>query len=311
MISFLLFSILFFVILPFYVTILITQNCNNSDSKLFFINFLKIVVIVEIPFLIHFLPLLIIEPKAQDSCSWINLYFEASVIQLPLLLWFFISIFHDTKRSINFDKRIDWVIGGVIIGLFINIADLYVLYHEYSYSNYLIYYTFAFGYIFYKLIKEIRIIKPSFYIFPLTIFIATFFGFLTISFSKYKYYHLPEHLDDCFIVSTASKGHTSIVHSYQCNKTGKFINKQLIRFKLFEIELMVKHSLLHYIFRLIYNFIGPLIASLIKNKFVADIIYIFLKPFELIVVLFLFLNGITHTNDYPTLRSRNNCINRN
>lgn len=306
MIYFLLLALLFFIILPFVITILITQNCDNSDSKVFFINLLKIIVIVEIPFLIHFLPLVLIEPKAQDSCSWINLYFEASVIQLPLLVWFFLSIFHDTKRSISFGKRADWVIGGIIIGLLINIADLYILYQEYSYFNYLIYYIFAFGYILYKLIKETRIIKPSFYIFPLTIFIASFFGFLTISFSKYKYCHLPEHLDNCFIVSTASKGHTFVVHSYQCNRTGKFINKQLIRFKLFEIELMVKHSLFHSIFRVGYNFIGPLIASLIKNKFIADIIYILLKPLELIVVIFLFLNGVKYTNNYPSLRSRIN-----
>ncbi len=87
--------------------------------------------------------------------------------------------------------------------------------------------------------------------------------------------------EDCFIVSAASKGHHSIVGTWCDAESGKLVNQQLINFWQFENFLKETAPAFHLRLRKIYNRVGPVLAKLIVFKWQASLIYILLKPFEL------------------------------
>lgn len=75
--------------------------------------------------------------------------------------------------------------------------------------------------------------------------------------------------ESCFIVTAASRGHSSIVSP-----------TQLIYFKAAEFRLQSVAPRLHAMSRVIYNRIGPVLARRISNPWIADAVYVALKPFE-------------------------------
>ncbi len=97
------------------------------------------------------------------------------------------------------------------------------------------------------------------------------------------YLSLPDHLDGCFIVTAASRGHQKIVGPFapvQHRGQTRLANQQLATFWQFEF-LWCNHSpRSHAAFRCVYNKIGPVIARNITQPWLADAVYIALKPTE-------------------------------
>jgi hypothetical protein len=108
--------------------------------------------------------------------------------------------------------------------------------------------------------------------------VLIFWGYASLSLTESvfrlisEYNKLPKTPPSCFIVTAATTGHTIVVGR---EKT------QLRNFENFEKLLMVKKPYLHYRLRRIYNYAGPVVANIInKNRFLADLTYILLKPVE-------------------------------
>jgi len=103
--------------------------------------------------------------------------------------------------------------------------------------------------------------------------------------SKKQYLALPDNPPDCFVVTAALRGHQTVVgplvsvNRYNEERTA---NHQLITFWNFESLWQKRSPRTHRRFRIIYNRIGPILAAGIKNKFVADIVYLLIRPCELI-----------------------------
>ncbi|MCD6049452.1 MAG: hypothetical protein K0Q55_855 [Verrucomicrobia bacterium] len=92
--------------------------------------------------------------------------------------------------------------------------------------------------------------------------------------------------EGCFIVTAASRGHESLVGPFsniERRGTMRVVNRQLLVFWQFEALWQKQSPKTHQRFRRIYNRVGPLVAQRVRSKFVADAVYLLLKPFEVIV----------------------------
>lgn len=94
---------------------------------------------------------------------------------------------------------------------------------------------------------------------------------------------LPEENPDCFIVTAASKGHPSVVGSWREITTGQLVNNQLRTFRKFEQRLTDEYPAIHSVARTIYNVVGPTVARCVVFRWQADLIYLMLKPLELLI----------------------------
>jgi hypothetical protein len=106
--------------------------------------------------------------------------------------------------------------------------------------------------------------------------------------SRSLYKSLPDQAPDCFIVTAACHGHATFVgRRIEIERKGRnrMVNQQLITFWQFENLWRNFAPRSHHIFRLIYNRVGPLIATRIRSPWLADVVYLAIKPFELIAKL--------------------------
>jgi hypothetical protein len=88
---------------------------------------------------------------------------------------------------------------------------------------------------------------------------------------------------DCFVVTAAMRGHASLVgpfHTIRRRGQERLINDQLQTFWEFETVWAASMPRLHRVARRIYNRVGPYVARRITRRWVADVVYLSLKPAE-------------------------------
>jgi hypothetical protein len=98
----------------------------------------------------------------------------------------------------------------------------------------------------------------------------------------------PNGYGDCFVVSAAAQGHPRFVCSRFDAAVGRPVNKQLHTLRTFEDALAQYQPITHRRLRLIYDRVGPPVAACIRSPFVADVMYLVLKPAEWLANLYLF-----------------------
>ncbi|MFK7819849.1 MAG: DUF6688 family protein, partial [Planctomycetaceae bacterium] len=108
--------------------------------------------------------------------------------------------------------------------------------------------------------------------------------------AKAHYETLPD--EGCFVVTAAARGHQSIVGSWRNSATGRNENAQLRTFRDFEGLMKHRWPKLHARFRLVYNRVGPPIAVSIRYRWQADLVFMALKPFEIVALV---ANRCLHT----------------
>jgi hypothetical protein len=99
------------------------------------------------------------------------------------------------------------------------------------------------------------------------------------------YSTLPDTAPSCFVVTAASRGHRELVGPFvliQRNGVARSANRQLLTFWEFETFLQANVPRLHAAFRRCYNVLGPVVARRITTPWLADALYLALKPAELI-----------------------------
>ncbi|MEM7313635.1 MAG: DUF6688 family protein [Planctomycetota bacterium] len=94
------------------------------------------------------------------------------------------------------------------------------------------------------------------------------------------YQRLPDDPPSCFIVTAAARGHRSFVQSRYDATTGMWVNPQLETFRWFETKLQEVAPAAHWCLRAVYNRVGPIVARHICNLWLADAMYVLLKPLE-------------------------------
>ena len=114
----------------------------------------------------------------------------------------------------------------------------------------------------------------------------------TIAVKCYEAIKLWESLPDqepsrCFVVSAAAKGHPRLVGSTVDPAAGRPVNVQLLTLQAFEARLARDHARLHRAIRGVYNVVGPAVAGRIRSRPAADVVYVILKPAELLGACYL------------------------
>jgi hypothetical protein len=102
------------------------------------------------------------------------------------------------------------------------------------------------------------------------------------------YAALPANPPNCYIATAAARGHARIVGSREvilANGQSMRVNAQLQRLKCGELALLETFPYMHKTLRIIYDVVGKKLARRMQNPFLADVAYIFLKPFEWITIL--------------------------
>jgi hypothetical protein len=117
------------------------------------------------------------------------------------------------------------------------------------------------------------------------------FWILSLWWSKSIYASLPDKAPDgCFIVTAATRGHEKFVGPFfEIERSGRKLsaNQQLITFWQLENRWQKFSPRSHQNFRQFYNRLGPPIAAKIKSAWLADLIFIALKPMEWLANLIL------------------------
>ncbi len=106
------------------------------------------------------------------------------------------------------------------------------------------------------------------------------------SFTTYE--KLPENAPDCFVVTAAGRGHRGLVGPFtEFSHGGRRLaaNRQLITFWTLEDRWRVRSPGSHRLFRRAYNRLGPHLARRIRSPWLADAVWLALKPLELLAKL--------------------------
>jgi hypothetical protein len=119
--------------------------------------------------------------------------------------------------------------------------------------------------------------------------LAAPFWIASVIWSKQIYAALPDQRPDgCFVVTAASCGHPGLVGPFvEITRRGRprLANQQLATFWEFE-EFWRRHSpVSHAIFRHLYNRYGPLVARRLTQRWLADLVFLALKPAELLAAV--------------------------
>ncbi len=107
----------------------------------------------------------------------------------------------------------------------------------------------------------------------------------SIDLSLKKYSTLPlEPPEGCYVATAAARGHKAFV-GVQDDLCNAFpVSLQLCRLKAFELTVRSLCPALHCGLRKIYDCVGPLAASYICNRYLADAAYVLLKPAEWLAI---------------------------
>lgn len=118
--------------------------------------------------------------------------------------------------------------------------------------------------------------------------VAWFGGLFVSILAKYPlafdiYNKLPdERPTDCFIVTAATRGHRGWVGTWYDENQNRLLNQQLLTFWKLEDWLRSRAPRMHRLIRRCYNRIGPVVARSIVFRWQADLVYLLLKPLELL-----------------------------
>ena len=96
---------------------------------------------------------------------------------------------------------------------------------------------------------------------------------------------------ECFIVTAATRGHRRWVGSWFDPQRERLVNRQLLRLWRFEALLRSRLPRVHALLRRVYNRVGPPIARAINAPWRADLVYLLLKPLELLAAATAWLAG--------------------
>jgi hypothetical protein len=112
------------------------------------------------------------------------------------------------------------------------------------------------------------------------------FWFAGVAWSRHVYASLPDVAPPgCFVVTAASRGHRRVVGPLYAVRRGgqtRYANQQLITFWEFESLWRAFAPRSHAFFRRCYNRFGPWLARRITSPWGADIVYLALKPAEIV-----------------------------
>jgi hypothetical protein len=285
---------------------------KEKSWKRFFVALALTVPAIVLPLVFFFLSALL-SPEAKDLCynGAIDCFHVGKLALTPFVFWATAALYVVDIYRVESRTR-TWIVQGLLIGAMISsvctVFGFVTHWHEITSIWWLLLvplYTSVWYVV--RTTQALRNYPPD--TTNLTIAVGSSLPFWAVSvFWTYKtYLSLPDHLQECFVVTAASRGHRNVVGPLlDVTHRGRQrrATHQLATLWAFE-ALWRRHApRLHATFRRVYNIIGPIIARRITSPWIADVFFIALKPAEFfarIVVKANTFNGIKIGASLPRL----------
>ncbi len=274
---------------------------RSFSWRRFFLSLALVATGILIPLYIFVLSMLL-TPSWKGECDhgWLDCFHSGKIALTPLVLWA-CAAFYVAQILKPDSKRRAWVDLGIFVGASVSgicfIIGLVIHDLKDEGSLWLIVPFWVAVWYSALSIRAISASRPSPIDYLITILLSAPFWIIGVLGSKKHYLSLPEEPPDCFVVTAALRGHESLVGPFATIKrhgASRVANRQLRTFWQFERLWASKSPRTHRSFRCFYNRFGPQLAARIKSKFVADLAYIFLKPFEAIAALLIYASHRSH-----------------
>ena len=255
------------------------------------------ILIVPVPLLL-FLVSLIIVPESKDRCvlGEFDCFQAGKVVLAPVALWAVASLYAVDILRRSPPPR--WAVWGIVSGAVLSAASLAhflvvaiaMLPVSESGSAPFALIAAAFpGYVTAWYALRVRSLAREGYLgradAPGLVAVNAPFWGGTVWATREIYARLPEHAATCFVVTAAARGHRAVVGPLVEVAPGRLATRQLLRFWTLEARWRRTHPASHGAVRRLYDRIGPWIATRVRTRWQADVVYVALKPLELFAAL--------------------------
>ena len=249
-------------------------------------------VTVVLPLFVYFVSsFMILDLRWKGACrfGWLDCVILTKLAFTPFVLVATAALYRlEVRRDKNLNDR--WLVLGIYVGAVVSVACAGFGLLCLSPSAWLLVPIYiAVWYVF----RARQLIKQS----PLDFgnyfwtTLATIPSWITAWFwAKQTYESLPDTPPSgCFVVNAAGRGHKNFVGPFfeieHCGQTRR-ANQQLITLWQFENGWRKKFPRSHRLTRHIYNHVGPRLAAKIRSPWLADLVFLALKPAEWLAEFF-------------------------
>ena len=238
-------------------------------------------------------------PEWKGGCrhGWLDCFHVGKLALLPLVLWACVAFYVAQILRPASKSRI-WVDLGIFIGFIVSSICLvlglviHALHDETAWWLLVpLYVTIWYSALCIRAIKSSGL-GPRPYVITLLGSVPFWVG--SVFWSKKHYVSLPDNPPDCFVVTAALRGHETLVGPFSTvarYERVRVANRQLQTFWQFEAAWRGRFPATHRIFRHVYNRLGPCLASRIRTRLAADVVYLTIKPFEIIAAIIVGITG--------------------
>ena len=244
---------------------------------------------VVLPLFIFFFSAFL-SPESKSDCGhgWLDCFMLGKLALTPLVLVATAALYSVEILKVN-DRTARWLVMGIFLGAIISTVCLVfgllcIGMFEDGLTAWL---CVPFYVAVWYSARAVQLVKKS--NLGLKTYLVALLGSLpfwaaSILWSQKTFGSLPDVTSGCFVVTAAGRGHRKWVGPFfETSRHGHRLqaNQQLITLWQFEDLWRCRFPLGHRWFRHLYNHIGPFIAAQIRSPWVADVIFIALKPIEL------------------------------
>ena len=235
------------------------------------------------------------EWKGDCTCGWLDCFITGKLALTPLVLLATAALYAlDILRVQN--RTAPWIVIGIFLGAIVSsicfiLGVVCIGFEHYTLDTkfwLLVPFCVAAWYSI-RAVQLIQAARLDFQTYLVSVAISLPFWLASWLWSRSLYAALPDEAPGgCFIVTAAGRGHAAFVGRHvriERNGCSRLVNQQLITFWQFENRWRNFAPRSHRIFRRGYNRVGPAIAARIKSPWLADFVYVVLKPFELFAKL--------------------------
>jgi hypothetical protein len=263
----------------------------KSWRRFFLDIFLSVIGIVFPLFIFLMSALLLPDWKGACKHGWLDCFHIGKLALSPLVIWASAAFYVVQILRPESPPR-KWVHLGLLIGTMTSSICLIVgvVIHDLTddWSIWLLVPLYVSVWYYYLSFRSFQNSELRPFAYLITFTSSLLFWIAAAIWSK-KYYHsLPDTPPSCFVVTAAQSGHEFIVGPFlNIERRGelRFVNSQLVTFWQFERLWSLSCPRIHGSFRRFYNWIGPQIAARVNSLIVADLVYLMLKPLELIAAV--------------------------
>ncbi len=248
----------------------------------------------------------VLAPDSKDACHYgaLDCFHVGKLALTPLVLWATGALYAVEILEVR-DQSRSWITQGLILGAIISSVCLVfgVLKHwPEDMSSKVCLIVPLYTCIWYVARASYAVRTQPVDSTKLTIALTSSLPFWAVSalWSYTTYLSLPQHTPDCFVVTAASRGHRKFVgpfHNVTHRGCNRIANRQLATLWAFEALWRQHAPRSQAAFRRVYNVVGPIVARRIASPWMADAVYVVLKPVEL------FAQFAVKVAAFPTVKS--------